>query len=188
MPRRAHVRDRESTASGSHATAAPSVDQSSLNVPAEPQITPSGDGSGSTDDGSGSFDNGSGSSNDGSGSFDDGSGSFDNGSGSLDNGAGSAPSVDPGSATPHVGDQLMLLWSLARASAFVAFGAYTGVVVWGILVAGRAFRPAAPAVAFHRLLASIGMVAIVVHVVALLFDSYAHVTIGSLFGLGPTCR
>ena len=33
---------------------------------------------------------------------------------------------------PHLGDELMLLWSLARASAFVAFGAYTGVVVWGI--------------------------------------------------------
>lgn len=80
----------------------------------------------------------------------------------------------------------MLLWSLARASAFVAFGAYTGVVVWGILVAGRAFRPAAPAVAFHRLLASIGMVAIVTHVTALLLDSYAHVTVGSLFGLGPS--
>lgn len=80
----------------------------------------------------------------------------------------------------------MLLWSLARASAFVAFGAYTGVVVWGILVAGRAFRPAAPAVAFHRLLASVGMVAIATHVVALLFDSYAHVTVGSLFGLGPS--
>src|SRR3954454_11611817 len=79
----------------------------------------------------------------------------------------------------------MLLWSLARASAFVAFGAYTGVVVWGVLVAGKAFRPAAPAVAFHRLLASIGMIAIGVHVVALLFDSFAHITIGSLFGLGP---
>jgi sulfoxide reductase heme-binding subunit YedZ len=80
----------------------------------------------------------------------------------------------------------MLLWSLARASAFVAFGAYTGVVVWGILVAGRAFRPAAPAVAFHRLLASIGMVAIVTHVTALLLDSFAHVSIGSLFGRGPS--
>lgn len=80
----------------------------------------------------------------------------------------------------------MLLWSLARASAFVAFGAYTGVVVWGILVAGRAFRPAAPAVAFHRMLASIGMVAIVTHVTALLLDSYSHVTIPALFGFGPS--
>jgi sulfoxide reductase heme-binding subunit YedZ len=80
----------------------------------------------------------------------------------------------------------MLLWSLARASAFVALGAYTGVVVWGILVAGRAFRPAAPAVAFHRLLGSIGLVAIATHVTALLLDSFAHVSIGSLFGLGPS--
>jgi predicted ferric reductase len=80
----------------------------------------------------------------------------------------------------------MLLWSLARASAFVAFAAYTGVVVWGILIAGRAFRPAAPAVAFHRLLGSLGMVAIATHVTALLLDSHAHITVGSLFGLGPS--
>src|SRR3954454_7987163 len=80
----------------------------------------------------------------------------------------------------------MLLWSLSRASAFVAFGAYTGVVAWGILVAGKAFRPAAPAVAFHRLLASVGMVAIATHVITLLLDSYAHITVGSLFGLGPS--
>ena len=71
--------------------------------------------------------------------------------------AAAPAAVDPGrrhagQRGSDLGDQLMLLWSLARASAFVAFGAYTGVVVWGILVAGRAFRPAAPAVAFHRLL------------------------------------
>lgn len=80
----------------------------------------------------------------------------------------------------------MLLWSLARASAFVAFGASTRFVVWGILVAGRAFRPAAPAVAFHRLLGSLGLGALVVHVTALLLDSYAHLTAGSLFGFGPS--
>ena len=94
----------QTTASGSHAaTAAPSVDQSSLNVPAEPQVSSSGDGSTSSSDGSTSSDDGSGSSNDGSGSFDDGSGSFYNGSGSFDDGSGSAPSVDPGSATPQSG-------------------------------------------------------------------------------------
>jgi hypothetical protein len=106
----------QATASGSHsATAAPSVDQSSLNVPAEPQISPSGDdpsssssgssgdGSGSSSDGSGSFDDGSGSSSDGSGSFGDGSGSFDNGSGSFGSGSNSAPTVDPGSAAPQSG-------------------------------------------------------------------------------------
>jgi hypothetical protein len=87
----------QATASGSHAaTAAPSVDQGSLRVPAEPQVGSSGDGTGSSGDGSSSFDDGSGSSNDGSGSFDDGSGSFDNGS-------SSAPTVDPGSGTPRSG-------------------------------------------------------------------------------------
>jgi len=101
----------ETTASGSHnATAAPSVDQGSLSVPAEPQVGSGSDGSagsgsgsssdGSAGSGSGSADDGSGS---GSGSFDDGSGSFDNGSGSFDDGSGSAPSVDPGSATPRSG-------------------------------------------------------------------------------------
>ncbi len=30
------------------------------------------------------------------------------------------------------------------------------------------------------------MVAIAMHVTALLLDSYAHVTVGSLFGLGPS--
>ncbi len=35
-------------------------------------------------------------------------------------------------------------------SAFVAFGCYTLVVAWGVLLAGRAWRPAAPQLAFHR--------------------------------------
>ena len=96
----------QATASGSHAaTAAPSVDPASLNVPAEPQVASSGDGSGSSSDGSGSSSDGSGSFDDGSasGSSDDGSGSFDNGSGSFGDGSGSAPSVDPGSGTPRSG-------------------------------------------------------------------------------------
>ena len=78
----------------------------------------------------------------------------------------------------------MLLWAIARASAFVALGAYTIVVAWGIMLAGKAFRPAAPQVRFHRFVASLGLVAVVSHVVALLGDHYAKVSWPMLFGVG----
>ena len=80
----------------------------------------------------------------------------------------------------------MILWELARASAFVAFGCYTLVVMWGILLAGRGFRPAAPALAFHRFLSSLGLVAVVTHVAALLLDSYSKVHLPALAGIGTS--
>ncbi len=78
----------------------------------------------------------------------------------------------------------MLLWSIARASAFVAFGSYTVVVAWGIMLAGRAFRPAAPQVQLHRFVAIVGMVALVTHITALLFDHYSRVHLATLAGIG----
>jgi hypothetical protein len=78
----------------------------------------------------------------------------------------------------------MLLWSLARAAAFVAFGAYTLVVAWGILLAGKRFRPAAPQVHFHRFLAMLGLIGVLTHVGALLLDSYSKVHIATLAGIG----
>jgi methionine sulfoxide reductase heme-binding subunit len=80
----------------------------------------------------------------------------------------------------------MILWELARASAFVAFGCYTLVVTWGILLAGRGFRPAAPAMAFHRFLSSLGLVAVTTHIASLLLDSYAKVHLQALAGLGTS--
>ncbi len=80
----------------------------------------------------------------------------------------------------------MLLWSLARASALTAYGAYTLVVTWGILVAARAFRPAAPAVALHRFLAMLGLVGVTTHIAALLIDRYAKVNVLSLVGINTT--
>ena len=77
----------------------------------------------------------------------------------------------------------MILWSIARTSAFVAFAAYTFVIVWGMLIAARVARPAAPAVAAHRFLSSLGLVAIATHVTALLLDSYAKVSPRMLVGL-----
>jgi hypothetical protein len=78
----------------------------------------------------------------------------------------------------------MLLWELTRASAFVAFASYTLVVTWGILIAGRTFRPAAPAVHFHRFLGVLGMCALVTHVTTILLDHYAKVGPLALVGVG----
>jgi hypothetical protein len=78
----------------------------------------------------------------------------------------------------------MILWSIARASAFVAFGCYTLVVAWGLLLAGRAFRPAAPQLQYHRFLSTLGLVAVATHVVALLLDRYAKVHPAMLAGIG----
>ena len=49
------------------------------------------------------------------------------------------------------GGDLVILWELARASAFVAFACYTLVVAWGVVLAGRGWRPAGPQLSFHRL-------------------------------------
>jgi hypothetical protein len=80
----------------------------------------------------------------------------------------------------------MILWELSRASAYIAFGCYTLVVTWGILLAGRGFRPAAPAMAFHRFLSSLGLVAVITHVGSLLLDSYAKVHLQALTGIGTS--
>ena len=54
----------------------------------------------------------------------------------------------------------------------------------GMLIAARVARPAAPAVAAHRFLSSLGLIAIATHVTALLLDSYAKVGLRKLIGLG----
>jgi sulfoxide reductase heme-binding subunit YedZ len=77
----------------------------------------------------------------------------------------------------------MILWSIARTSAFVAFAAYTFVIAWGMLIAAKVARPAAPAVATHRFLSSLGLIAIATHVTALLLDSYAKVSPRMLVGM-----
>jgi hypothetical protein len=78
----------------------------------------------------------------------------------------------------------VIAWETARASAFVAFGCYTLVVAWGVLLAGRAWRPAAPQLAFHRFLSSLGLIAVVLHVSAVLLDHYARVPLTGLVGVG----
>jgi sulfoxide reductase heme-binding subunit YedZ len=79
----------------------------------------------------------------------------------------------------------MILWDVARASAFVAFACYTLVVAWGIALSARVWRPPAPHMAYHRFLASLGLVAVGIHVGALMLDHYARVTLASLVGRDP---
>jgi hypothetical protein len=79
----------------------------------------------------------------------------------------------------------MILWDVARASAFVAFACYTLVVAWGIGLSARSWRPPAPALAFHRFLASLGLVALGIHIGTLMLDRFARVTLSSLVGLDP---
>jgi methionine sulfoxide reductase heme-binding subunit len=79
----------------------------------------------------------------------------------------------------------MILWEVARASAFVAFACYTLVVAWGIGLAARSWRPPAAALSFHRFLASLGLVALGIHIATLMLDRWARVTLSSLVGLDP---
>ena len=79
--------------------------------------------------------------------------------------------------------QAMTLWELSRACAFTAFGCYTLAVCWGILLSARSWKPAAAQFVFHRFLSTLGLVAMVLHVVTLMFDHYAHVGLGTLAGI-----
>lgn len=79
----------------------------------------------------------------------------------------------------------MILWEVSRASAFIALACYTLVILWGVALSGRMWRPPAPQLGFHRFLASLGLVALGLHVGTLMLDRYARVTLSSLVGLDP---
>ena len=79
----------------------------------------------------------------------------------------------------------MIVWDVARASAFIAFACYTLVVAWGIALSARVWRPPAPHMAYHRFLASLGLIAVAIHVGALMLDHYARVSVASLVGRDP---
>jgi methionine sulfoxide reductase heme-binding subunit len=79
----------------------------------------------------------------------------------------------------------MIVWDVARASAFIAFACYTLVVAWGIALSARVWRPPAPHMAYHRFLASLGLIAVGIHVGALMLDHYARVSVASLVGRDP---
>jgi sulfoxide reductase heme-binding subunit YedZ len=70
----------------------------------------------------------------------------------------------------------VIAWDVTRASAFVAFGAYTLSIAWGIVMASRSFRPPVkPQFDFHRFLASLACVALCVHVATVLVSHANHV-------------
>jgi sulfoxide reductase heme-binding subunit YedZ len=79
----------------------------------------------------------------------------------------------------------MILWDVARASAFVAFACYTLVVAWGIGLSARSWKPPAAALGLHRFLGSLGLVALLIHITTLMLDRWARVTVSSLVGLDP---
>ncbi len=79
----------------------------------------------------------------------------------------------------------MILWDVARASAFVAFACYTFVVAWGIGLSARSWKPPAAALGFHRFLGSLGLVALGIHITTLMLDKWARVSLSSLVGLDP---
>ena len=79
----------------------------------------------------------------------------------------------------------MITWEVARASAFVAFACYTVVVAFGIGLSARTWRPPAPVLDLHRFLACLGLVALGIHIAALMLDHFARVTVRSLAGLDP---
>ena len=59
----------------------------------------------------------------------------------------------------------MIAWEIARTSAFVAFACYSVTIAWGLCLAGRAFRPPVGGdLGYHRFVARIGALALVVHV------------------------
>jgi methionine sulfoxide reductase heme-binding subunit len=79
----------------------------------------------------------------------------------------------------------MMTWEITRASAFVAFGCYTLVVTWGVLLSSRFWKPAAPQLGFHRFLGTLGLAAVATHITTLMLDHYAKVYWSSLVGLDP---
>jgi methionine sulfoxide reductase heme-binding subunit len=76
----------------------------------------------------------------------------------------------------------VIAWDVARAAGLLAFACYTLAIAWGIGLAGRAWRPPAPQLDFHRFLSSLGFAALLTHIGALLADRFARVSIGSLIG------
>jgi predicted ferric reductase len=70
-----------------------------------------------------------------------------------------------------------LWWYIARSSGIVSWVILTGSVIWGLLLTTKALgkRPRPTwLLDLHRYLGALAVVFVVVHVVALLLDSYVH--------------
>jgi len=80
-------------------------------------------------------------------------------------------------------------WYTARAAGVVAYALLTSSVLLGVLLAGRARLPRWPAFAVtdvHRFVSLLTGAFIATHVVALLLDRYAHVSVATLLVPGAS--
>lgn len=76
-----------------------------------------------------------------------------------------------------------LPWYVARASGLVAWALLAGSVVWGLLITSKAVRRFARSswlLDLHRWLAGLAVVFTVVHVLAILSDTYVHFGLASV--------
>jgi len=76
-----------------------------------------------------------------------------------------------------------LPWYVARASGLVAWALLAGSVIWGVLMTSKAIRRLARTawlLDLHRWLAGLAVVFTVVHVLALLSDTYVHFGLASV--------
>ncbi len=77
-----------------------------------------------------------------------------------------------------------LAWYISRSSGLIAWVVITASIVWGLALSTRLIRRrGAPAwlLDLHRYLGTLSLVFTLIHVITLLFDSYAHITIKELF-------
>ncbi len=65
----------------------------------------------------------------------------------------------------------------------MAIAVYTLTAAWGILLAGRGIQQPKAVVELHRTLQSIGLLAIIAHVVVLVLDRHADVPLQSVLGI-----
>lgn len=80
--------------------------------------------------------------------------------------------------------QTSLLWYVARSSGLVAWGALAFSVIWGLLMTtkllGRRARPAWM-LDLHRYLGALALVFTAIHIVGIVFDSYAKIGLVTAF-------
>lgn len=73
-----------------------------------------------------------------------------------------------------------LAWYVSRSAGMVAWGLVTASIAWGLVLSSKTVRRrGAPAwfLDLHRFLATMSIVLVLIHVVALLFDDYAKIVV-----------
>lgn len=76
-----------------------------------------------------------------------------------------------------------LAWYVSRSAGMVAWALVSASIVWGLVLSAKTVRRrGAPAwfLDLHRFLATMAIVLVVIHVIALLFDDYARIVVREL--------